>query len=472
MSKRALQFLALSACLVAPSLAQMTVTHHSGFQTPVGMYLVDRSAIGSGFVVAEAGTGINDGRVTFLDSVTANRQILAVGLPSVNSVGFPSGPHDVALSGNDLYVALGASLDATLSSTVVRFDLAATPWSPGQPPLTVADIAEVIPVQAFMQSQGYAFSNVYSMALGRKNHLYISDAGANSILRYDLGTKGMSIFADIPAEANPTLVGPPQIDAVPTRIRWDGRYLRVSTMTGFPFVPGLAKVYRIDSQGTVSVEQDNLTLATSFSYSPTTDKLNVTQFADSFDPATGFAPNTGSLVEFNGMGQPLPLSESVAFPTEVVHMADGKPFFTAIGTGDLLRIDPGAMNFCSTTANSVGSGAIMSHAGSVSVAANDLALRCDYVPSDQFGIFFYGSARAFVPVGGGFRCVGGPKVYRLPVIKSTSSGIAFYQMDNSSPRKGGAILPGSIWQFQYWYRDAAGPGGNNLSDGLQILFAD
>ena len=37
---------------------------------------------------------------------------------------------------------------------------------------------------------------------------------------------------------------------------------------------------------------------------------------------------------------------------------------------------------------------------------------------------------------------------------------------------GGQINPGSTWNFQFWFRDPMGPGGNgfNLSDGLQVDF--
>jgi hypothetical protein len=45
-------------------------------------------------------------------------------------------------------------------------------------------------------------------------------------------------------------------------------------------------------------------------------------------------------------------------------------------------------------------------------------------------------------------------------------------MDNTTLPGPGTILPGSIWQFQYWYRDKNGVIGNNLSDGLQVMFTN
>ena len=452
--------------------AQVTVNHHSGFLGPTGMHAVQGSLIGSGFIVVEAGTGANDGRVTFLEDVTNNRQTMVEGLPSIISEGFPSGPHDATLSKDTLLVALGTSFDTALNSTVIRFDLRATPWLPGMPPLTTADIAEIIPVRGFMASKGYADSNVFSIVLGRRNGLFIVDAGANAIVRYDFKTASLSVYADIPGEPNPTSVGPPIIDAVPTQIRWDGKTLRVSTLTGFPFLPGLAKIYAFDEGDTMSVEKEGLSLITSFDHDPITQRLVVAEFASSFDPVTGFAPNSGSVVEFTSGGQRVPISIGAHFPTAVMHKPDGTTFFVNIGTGIMYRIDPGAMNFCDTSRNSVGTGAIMSHAGTVSIRANDFALKCEYLPVDEFGLFFYGSTPTRVLLGGGFRCVGGPKLFRLGILKSNQAGVAFYPVDNTGLPSLGALLPGSVWQFQYWYRDKGIAAGSCLSDGLQVMFAD
>jgi hypothetical protein len=91
---------------------------------------------------------------------------------------------------------------------------------------------------------------------------------------------------------------------------------------------------------------------------------------------------------------------------------------------------------------------------------------------DEFGLFFYGSAPTMVPLGGGYRCVGGPKLFRLGIMKSDQAGVAFYHVDNSALVKQGSFIPGSVWQFQYWYRDSGITAGSSLSDGLQLMFAD
>ena len=472
MRTRIFTALAALAGLTAPLHAQVTVTNHSGFLSAAGLHPLQGSSIGSGFLVVEAGTGNNDGRVTFLEDVTFNRQTVVEGLPSTLVAGFASGPRDATLSGDQLYVALGQSSDPLLDSTVLHFDLKVTPWSIGSPALTTADTATLIRIKDFMLSQGYGYSSVHSLVLGRKNNLFIADAGASAIVRFNVRTGALSVYADIPGEPNPTNVGPPIIAAVPTRMRWDGKKLRVCTMTGFPYLQGLSKIYTLDGINKISVETSGLNLATSFDYDPTNGRLVVAEFASSFDPSTGFAPGSGAIVEYNSVGQRAPISVGAAFPASIVHKPDGTPYFVSLLDGNMYRIDPGSMKFCSTSSNSVGTGAVISNAGSVSIQANDFALKCEYLPVGEFGLFFYGSAPTYLPLGGGFRCVGGPKLFRLDVLVSDQSGIVFYPMDNTALANLGTILPGSLWQFQYWYRDKNDSAGNNLSDGLQVMFAD
>ena len=82
------RFLAPLAFLIglgAVASAQVTVNHHSGFLSPTGMHGVQGSSMGSGFIVSEAGTGANDGRVTFLEDGTFNRQTVVAALPSIIS---------------------------------------------------------------------------------------------------------------------------------------------------------------------------------------------------------------------------------------------------------------------------------------------------------------------------------------------------------------------------------------------------
>lgn len=130
--------------------------------------------------------------------------------------------------------------------------------------------------------------------------------------------------------------------------------------------------------------------------------------------------------------------------------------------------------YCVGSPNSVGAGADIYPEGSSSVFDNDLVLHSTGCPPDEFGLFFYGPNPVQLPFGDGFRCVGG-KVYRLPVVTSDATGHAFYPLDYSHPPMNtgsGQIAAGGIWNFQYWYRDPAGPGGTgfNASNAMAITY--
>lgn len=132
-------------------------------------------------------------------------------------------------------------------------------------------------------------------------------------------------------------------------------------------------------------------------------------------------------------------------------------------------------NYCGGGTHSLGGSAIMSATGSTSISANDMGLFVSQAVPNRPGIFFYGPNQIAVPFGEGTRCVGG-SIFRLPPAVTTSVlGTASRPLDFTSAPTGGvgagSILPGSEWNFQFWFRDPpGGPSGFNLSDGLNVTF--
>ncbi len=127
-------------------------------------------------------------------------------------------------------------------------------------------------------------------------------------------------------------------------------------------------------------------------------------------------------------------------------------------------------NFCTTSANSVGSGSIIFMSGSGSVAANDFGVYADFNPPNQNGIFFMGPNETSVPFGNGNLCVNGA-LTRYPVVQCDALGLASYAVDNTVPPALGKIVAGSTWKWQFWYRDTMGGGAFfNLSDGLSVSY--
>ena len=96
----------------------------------------------------------------------------------------------------------------------------------------------------------------------------------------------------------------------------------------------------------------------------------------------------------------------------------------------------------------------------------------------MFPLVFYGDQQTQNPFGDGVLCVGqgGSGIHRLnPPTLTSTFGNSFRQVDFTVPPADfgpGMIVPGTTWNFQFWFRDPGGPGGTNfnLSDGLAALF--
>jgi len=134
-------------------------------------------------------------------------------------------------------------------------------------------------------------------------------------------------------------------------------------------------------------------------------------------------------------------------------------------------------SYCSVTPNSTGSAALISSTGSTLITSNDFGLSIAGAVPGNAGLFFYGSNQAQLPLGDGFLCVtgGSSGIIRLqPPVQIDGAGNALRPIDFSAPPASsgpGAIIAGSTWNFQFWYRDpAGGPAGSNLSDGLSVVF--
>lgn len=103
----------------------------------------------------------------------------------------------------------------------------------------------------------------------------VADAGGNDLVEVSKsgGMKTRAIFPEQMATAPDFLGLPPgtkiPAQAVPTSVVSgpDGA-LYVSQLTGFPFEKGLAKIYRVDRQGRVSVYASGLTNVTDLAFGP------------------------------------------------------------------------------------------------------------------------------------------------------------------------------------------------------------
>lgn len=234
----------------------------SGLVTPRGL------AFGpdGGLYVAEAGSGGNgpsivlgNGNTAFLGATSGLSRLLGGvqtrvldGLPSVATVaGLDAGGlQDIVFDGaGQAYGLFGlgsnpALRDSNLGAagaelgTIARLSLDGSGIR--------QHIADVSAHEATNPDGGGVDSNPFGMARTAAGNFLIADAGANDFLQAT-GAGAVSTLGVLPATPNPLPFGPPVYQSVPTAIAVgpDGDYY-IGQLTGFPFPPGAANVYRFD----------------------------------------------------------------------------------------------------------------------------------------------------------------------------------------------------------------------------------
>jgi hypothetical protein len=136
---------------------------------------------------------------------------------------------------------------------------------------------------------------------------------------------------------------------------------------------------------------------------------------------------------------------------------------------------PAPRRFCVGAPNSHSSGAWLTWSGATSLTHNDAMLTAHSVPPGAAGIFFYGAQRTQIPFGDGYVCIAAPVTRLGPPSDADAWGLLQRTLDFAAwpfDSGAGAIVAGSTWSFQAWYRDPTGPGGSstNTSDALEVDF--
>ncbi|WP_145195967.1 hypothetical protein [Planctomycetes bacterium Poly30] len=130
--------------------------------------------------------------------------------------------------------------------------------------------------------------------------------------------------------------------------------------------------------------------------------------------------------------------------------------------------------------NSTGASGTISADGSTSVSDNDLTLMGSNLPNFSFCFFIVSRTQGFASMPGGSfgnlcltgavgRYVGPGQIQNSGSTGSVSLGIDLAAI----PQPNGSIaaVPGDVFNFQVWYRDAlGGTAGSNFTDGLQVTF--
>jgi hypothetical protein len=342
-------------------------------------------------VVAEAGTPANNtGRISLINRATQTRRTLVDGLPSgisrAEEPGAPSGPSGVAVQDRTVYVTIGvgdAVLPGPAPGTEQRNPAVASPilasllslqssapldTTAGGFSLTPADHATLKSGQAvtlhnaageelvvrlvadfpdFTEEPRPDFpANVRAgnpfgvTVLGET--LFVVDASQNVVRRVDANTGATTTLATIGKVQNPTPVGPPVTDPVPDSIHVRGNDVVVTTLTGFPFPAGQARVLKVDmSTGATSTLIPGLTAAI--------DSAPLGNAPDAPLLVLEFSTNMlqgapGRLRLMTPSGASTTIAEGLPTPTSmVVDQTTGEVFITHIFPGFITRINAAAM---------------------------------------------------------------------------------------------------------------------------------
>jgi hypothetical protein len=266
---------------------------------------------------------------------------LATGLPSYASpAGEATGPHDISLLGRGAaYVTIGVGFEGQPRSALpgvgeqfgwLAHVRASGRWRP------IVDIAAH--ETATNPDGGIVDTNPYGL-LAEPGRRVVADAAANALLRVaPNGTVStMAVFA---ARPNPTPIGPPFMESVPTAVAVgpDGAYY-VGELTGVPFASGLANIYRVVPGQTPTVAWSGFTTVIDIAFGRD-GSLYVLEH--STGPVFFVLP--GRLLKVTPDGTRTTVIDGLTRPGSVAVGPDGALYVShrsiSIGTGEVLRIVP------------------------------------------------------------------------------------------------------------------------------------
>lgn len=219
-------------------------------------------------------------KVTLKAKHKSTQRRVITGLPSLAGEGTGEqaiGPHDVLVEGPKKVVyTLGLGADPAMRTTkeLAQFGTLRSATIGKRGSTLIADIAKHEARTNPMHPEEHPDSNPVGFIRTGSSYV-VADAGGNTVVTASKkGTvKTLAVFQDQLALA-PDFLGLPEgtqipSQAVPTSVvKGPDGALYVSQLTGFPFEKGLAKIYKVDKRGTVSVYASGLTNVTDLAFGP------------------------------------------------------------------------------------------------------------------------------------------------------------------------------------------------------------
>ena len=243
-----------------------------------------------------------------------------------NAMMEPAGAHHISFApdGSLLLATGGPNVPSVYPylGSVLRYDPTHSVLAAGPYAVDGAALIEQVPIFPFVrQDAGYPDSNTYS-AIQIGTEMWIVDAGANAVIRYDTVSENYSVLAELPDKSNPKGTTPPFSQAVPTRIIADGTggaYL--VELTGFPFVAGNADVLQLSADGTLTTIATGL--QTLLDVALASDGSLLVSSGGDFDPDSGLpAMGAGSVIRVRQDGSTSTLIDGLWIPCGLEILGD------------------------------------------------------------------------------------------------------------------------------------------------------
>ncbi len=201
----------------------------------------------------------------------------------------------------------------------------------------IADVAAY--EAAHNPAGGTVDSNPYGLLM-EGQRLFVTDAGGNSLLSVRHGIVSLvATFPAIPVPPGP--FNPPftQSQAVPTEVaRGPDGALYVSTLTGVPFRPGVASIFRVTPGEAPTIYATGFTQVTDFSFGHD-GVLYVLQYASG-----PFFSGNGSVIRVAPDGTRSTLTTALFHPTGIAVGKDRRIYVSNNGNlarvGEVVRITP------------------------------------------------------------------------------------------------------------------------------------
>jgi hypothetical protein len=292
----------------------------------------------------------NSGAFTLVHDGVQERVV--TGLPNTADKGTGNsavGASDIIVSGRHVFGLIGGGGNPTDRASVApAADLAGwlvkiNPWKGSVWPL-----ADLVQYEADNNpDKGDIDSDAFGLAQ-RHRGFVVADAAGNDVLGVSFHHKRIStlaVFPDVMVDAPPDPMTPPgaqiPMQAVPTSVavRPHDKSIYVGQLTGFPFPPGAANVWRIKRDGTREVFASGFTNITDIAWGPD-GSLYVVEIA-----ANGLLSDdhTGAIVRVWPDGkQTVVASEGLTNPTAIAIDEDGTVYVTnhgaSAGIGEVLNI--------------------------------------------------------------------------------------------------------------------------------------